>query len=439
MISRYTRPAMGAVWSDERKFQRWLDVEIAAMAGWAELGVVPQAAVAAVRERAHVDVARILEIEDRTHHDVLAFTESVAEQVNDGEHSRWFHYGLTSSDIGDTALGLQMRDAGELIIEGITAVERAALTRAEEFRHTPMIGRTHGVHAEPTTFGLKLLGWVTELRRQRERLQTAFDGVAVGKLSGAVGAYANTDPRVEEYALEELGLRREDVATQVIPRDRHAALLAAIAGAGASLERYALEIRHLQRTEVREAREPFAKGQKGSSAMPHKQNPIVCERICGLARVLRANAVVGFEDVALWHERDISHSSAERVVLPDSTIALDYMLDKSRWLIEGLVAFPDRMLKNLESSHGLVFSGRVLLQLVESGLSREAAYEIVQRNALAAWDNGSQLRDLLEADPDAMAALGPDALDAAFDLDSFLSHVDEIFDRTLTTLEVTHV
>ena len=383
MISRYTRPAMGAVWSDERKFQRWLDVEIAAMAAWAELDVVPRAAVDAVRERARVDVPRISEIEDRTHHDVLAFTESVAEQVADSELSRWFHYGLTSSDVVDTALALQLRDAGDLILAAIAEVERVALLRAEEFRHTPMIGRTHGVHAEPTTFGLKLLGWVTELRRQRERLRTAFDGVAVGKLSGAVGAYANTDPRVEELALEALGLRREDVATQVIPRDRHAALLSAIAGAGATLERYALEVRHLQRTEVREAREPFAEGQKGSSAMPHKQNPIVCERICGLARVLRANAIVGFEDIALWHERDISHSSAERVVLPDSTIALDYMLDNTRWLIEGLVAFPDRMLKNLEASHGLVFSGRVLLQLVESGLSREAAYEIVQRNALA--------------------------------------------------------
>ena len=430
---------MGAVWSDERKFQRWLDVEIAAMAAWAELDVVPAAAVEAVRSRARVDVSRILEIEDRTHHDVLAFTESIAEQVNDPEHARWFHYGLTSSDVVDTALALQLRDAGELLVAGIAEVEKAALARAEEFRSTPMIGRTHGVHAEPTTFGLKLLGWVTELRRQRERLEVAFADVTVGKLSGAVGAYANIEPQVEELALDALGLRREDVATQVIPRDRHAALLAAIAGAGASLERHALEIRHLQRTEVREAREPFARGQKGSSAMPHKQNPIVCERICGLARILRANAIVGFEDVALWHERDISHSSAERVVLPDSTITLDYMLEKARWLVEGLVVFPDRMLQNLEASHGLVFSGRVLLQLVESGLSREAAYEIAQRNALAAWENGAQLRDLLEADPAATAALDPAALDAAFDLDSFLRNVDDIFARTLTTLEVTHV
>ena len=282
---------MGAVWSDERRFTRWLDVEIAAMAGWAELGVVPADAVSAVRERARVDVARIGEIEDRTHHDVLAFTESVAEQV--GEHGRWFHYGLTSSDVVDTALALQLGDAGRILLEGVDAVDVALRARAEELRHTPTIGRTHGVHAEPTTFGLKLLGWLCELRRGRVRLEAALAGVRVGKLSGAVGAYANTDPRVEESALQALGLDREPVATQVVARDRHAALLNAVAGVGATLERFALEIRHLQRTEVREAFEPFAAGQKGSSAMPHKRNPIVCERICGLARVLRANALVG--------------------------------------------------------------------------------------------------------------------------------------------------
>jgi adenylosuccinate lyase len=426
---------MGAVWSDERRFQRWLDVEVAAMAAWAELGVVPAKAVEAVRARAAVDVDRIGAIEQRTHHDVLAFTESIAEQV--GEHSRWFHYGLTSSDVVDTALALQLRDAGDLIAAGMDALEGATLARAEEFRHTPTIGRTHGVHAEPTTFGLKLLGWVTEIRRQRVRLDAAFADVRVGKLSGAVGSYANSDPRLEAIALESLGLEREDVATQVVPRDRHAALLSAIAGAGASLERFAVEVRHLQRTEVREAFEPFAAGQKGSSAMPHKRNPIICERICGLARVLRANAQVGLENVALWHERDISHSSAERVVLPDSTIALDYMLERTRWLVDGLVVDPERMLRNLEASHGLVFSGRVLLRLVESGLSREAAYEVVQRNALRAWDEEVPLRDLLECDPDA-AALDAAALDEVFDLDSFLRHVDEIFDRTLHPPEVTH-
>jgi adenylosuccinate lyase len=436
LIDRYTRPAMAAVWSDERRFTRWLDVEIAAMAAWAELDVVPAEAVDAVRERARIDVARIGEIEGRTHHDVLAFTESVAEQV--GSHARWFHYGLTSSDVVDTALALQLGDAGRILLDGIDAVDSVLRARAEELRHVATIGRTHGVHAEPTTFGLKLLGWLMELRRSRMRLETALAGVRVGKLSGAVGAYANTEPRVEEAALQALGLEREPVATQVVARDRHAALLAAIAGMGATLERFALEIRHLQRTEVREAFEPFAAGQKGSSAMPHKRNPIVCERICGLARVLRGNALVGLENVALWHERDISHSSAERVVLPDSTIALDYMLDRTRWLIEGLEVDPGRMLRNLEASHGLVFSGRVLLRLVEAGSSREDAYAVVQRNALRAWDEEVPLRRLLEADPDA-AALTPSMLDEIFDLESFLMHVDEIFDRTLTTSEVAHV
>jgi adenylosuccinate lyase len=437
LIKRYTRPAMGAVWSDERKFQRWLDVEIAAMEAWVEAGVVPAEAVAAVRASARVDVPRILEIERRTHHDVLAFTESVAEQV--GEQARWFHYGLTSSDVVDTALALQLRDAGELLVAGLAAAERALLVRADEFRHTPMIGRTHGVHAEPTTFGLVLLGFATELRRQRRRLAEAFADVTVGKLSGAVGTYANSDPRVEAFALARLELDAEEVATQVIPRDRHARLLSALAEAGSSLDRFATEIRHLQRTEVREAFEPFASGQKGSSAMPHKQNPIVCERVSGLARVLRGNAVVGLENVVLWHERDISHSSAERVVLPDSTIALDYMLDRVVWLAEGLSVDPERMLRNLEASHGLVFSGRALLALVEAGASREEAYEIVQRNALRAWDEEMSFRGLLETDPDAMALVDAAALDRVFDLESFLRHVDAIFDRTLDALEVEHV
>jgi adenylosuccinate lyase len=426
---------MGAVWSDERRFTRWLDVEVAAVAAWAELGVVPAEAVDAVRSAAAVDVVRIGEIERRTHHDVLAFTESIAEQV--GEHGRWFHYGLTSSDVVDTALALQLVDAGEILLDGMRSLEAAIAARADEHRHTPTIGRTHGVHAEPTTFGLKLLGWLEETRRQRHRLAEAFDGVRYGKLSGAVGAYANSDPRMEEHALRALGLHREPVATQVVPRDRHASVLSAIAGAGASLERIALEVRHLQRTEVREAQEPFAPGQKGSSAMPHKRNPIVAERICGLARVLRGHALVGLEDIALWHERDISHSSAERVVLPDATIALDYMLDRARFLVEGLVVDPARMLRNLEQSHGLVFSGRVLLRLVESGMARERAYDIVQRNALRAWDEERPLRGLLESDPDA-AVLDAAALDEIFDLDSFLVHVEGIFDRVLHTPEVAH-
>jgi len=428
---------MGAVWSDERRFQRWLDVEIAAMEAWVDAGVIPPDALAAVVAGARVDVDRILEIERRTHHDVLAFTESIAEQV--GEPARWFHYGLTSSDVVDTALALQLRDAGRLLAEGLVAAEQALLARAEEFRHTPMIGRTHGVHAEPTTFGLVLLGHAVEMRRQRARVAAAFADVAVGKLSGAVGTYANADPRVEAFALERLELEVEEVATQVIPRDRHARLLCALAEAGASLDRFATEIRHLQRTEVREVLEPFAAGQKGSSAMPHKQNPIVSERITGLARVLRGNAVVGLENVALWHERDISHSSAERVVLPDSTILLDYMLDKVVWLASGLTADPQRMRRNLEASHGLVFSGRALLAMVEAGASREAAYEITQRNALRAWDEERSFRELLEADTDAAALLDAAALDRVFDLDNFLRHVDVVFDRALERGEVEHV
>jgi adenylosuccinate lyase len=428
---------MGAVWSDERRFQRWLDVEIAAMEAWVDAGVVPPEALAAVTAHARVDVDRILEIERRTHHDVLAFTESIAEQV--GEPARWFHYGLTSSDVVDTALALQLRDAGRLLLDGVAAAEQAVLARAEEFRHTPMIGRTHGVHAEPTTFGLVLLGYAMELRRQRTRLAAAFADVAVGKLSGAVGTYANSDPRVEAFALERLELDAEDVATQVIPRDRHARLLSALAEAGASLDRFATEVRHLQRTEVREVLEPFAAGQKGSSAMPHKQNPIVAERVSGLARVLRGNAVVGLENVALWHERDISHSSAERVVLPDSTILLDYMLDRVVWLVNGLTVHPERMLRNLEASHGLVFSGRALLAMVEAGASREAAYAITQRNALRAWDEERDFRGLLESDPEASALLDAAALDRVFDLDNFLRHVDAVFDRALERGEVEHV
>jgi adenylosuccinate lyase len=428
---------MGAVWSDERRFQRWLDVEIAAMEAWVDAGVVPPDALAAVTAHARVDVDRILEIERRTHHDVLAFTESIAEQV--GEPARWFHYGLTSSDVVDTALALQLRDAGRLLLDGVAAAEQAVLARAEEFRHTPMIGRTHGVHAEPTTFGLVLLGYAMELRRQRTRLAAAFADVAVGKLSGAVGTYANSDPRVEAFALERLELDAEDVATQVIPRDRHARLLSALAEAGASLDRFATEVRHLQRTEVREVLEPFAAGQKGSSAMPHKQNPIVAERVSGLARVLRGNAVVGLENVALWHERDISHSSAERVVLPDSTILLDYMLDRVVWLVNGLTVHPERMLRNLEASHGLVFSGRALLAMVEAGASREAAYAITQRNALRAWDEERDFRGLLASDPEASALLDAAALDRVFDMDNFLRHVDAVFDRALERGEVEHV
>ena len=432
MIGRYTRPEIGAVWTDERRLERWLDVELAALDGWVGLGVVPAPAVEEIRAKAHPDVERAREIERRTNHDVIAFTESIAEQV--GPAARWFHYGLTSSDVVDTGLALQLRDAGAIVLASLDRAIAAVETRAIEHRDTPCIGRTHGVHAEPTTFGLKLLGWLCDLQRNRERLVAALDGVAVAKLSGAVGAYGNLDPRVEEHVARALGLGIETAATQVIARDRHATLLSTLAVLGSSLDRFATEIRHLQRTEVREAEEPFGRGQKGSSAMPHKRNPITCERISGLARILRGNAVVALENVALWHERDISHSSAERVILADSTILADYMLDRFAWVMEGLVVRPERMLANLDASHGLPFSGRVLLKLVEAGLSREAAYEIVQRSAMRAWETGEHLRDLIAADPDA-AAVPPAVLDEAFDLADFLRHVRVPFDRALTLRE----
>ena len=432
MIGRYTRPEIGAVWTDERRLERWLDVELAALDGWVGLGVVPAPAVDEIRAKAHPDVERAKEIERRTNHDVIAFTESIAEQV--GPAARWFHYGLTSSDVVDTGLALQLRDAGAIVLASLDRAIAAVETRAIEHRDTPCIGRTHGVHAEPTTFGLKLLGWLCDLQRNRERLVAALDGVAVAKLSGAVGAYGNLDPRVEEHVARALGLGIETAATQVIARDRHATLLSTLAVLGSSLDRFATEIRHLQRTEVREAEEPFGRGQKGSSAMPHKRNPITCERISGLARILRGNAVVALENVALWHERDISHSSAERVILADSTILADYMLDRFAWVMEGLVVRPERMLANLDASHGLPFSGRVLLKLVEAGLSREAAYEIVQRSAMRAWETGEHLRDLIAADPDA-AAVPPAVLDEAFDLADFLRHVRVPFDRALTLRE----
>jgi len=417
---------MGAVWTDDRRLGAWLEVELAALDAHVELGVVPAADAAAIRAGAKVDVARSKEIEERTHHDVIAFTETVAEQV--GEPSRWFHYGLTSSDVVDTGLALQLRDAGAQLLRGVELARATVLARALEHRATPCMGRTHGVHAEPTTFGLKLLGWVFELDRAHARLARATDGVSVGKLSGAVGAYGNIDPLVEERVLALLGLDVEPASTQVVARDRHAEFLAAIAITGSSLDRFATELRHLQRSEVRETEEPFGKGQKGSSAMPHKKNPITCERISGLARVLRGNAVVGFEDVPLWHERDISHSSAERVVLADSTILLDYMLAKFSWVMEGLVVRSERMRQNLDASQGLPFSGRVLLALVEAGLSREDAYVVVQRNAMQAWESGEHLRDLVLADPDA-ASLDAGVIEQAFSLDEVLSRTEIPFGR----------
>jgi adenylosuccinate lyase len=425
VIARYSRPAMARIWSDEGKLARWLDVELAALEGWAEVGVVPAEAVAGIVATAEPpSPERVAEIEALTHHDVAAFVDAVSEQL--GDNGRWFHYGLTSSDVVDTALALQIRDAGALILEGVERAFVAVVARAEEHRETIQIGRTHGIHAEPTTFGLKLAGWAFELDRNRMRLGRALDGIRVGKLSGAVGTYSATDPEVERVACERLGLEPAPVSTQILQRDRHAELLSALALVAASLEKLALEIRHLARTEVAEVQEPFGKSQKGSSAMPHKRNPVVAERICGLARVVRAAATVGLENVALWHERDISHSSAERVVVPDAFLALDYMLDRFAWLVEGLVVRPERMRRNLDSSHGLFFSQRLLLALVESGLTRDEAYRLVQRHALRAWDEEQDFRELVRADRELAGRVD---LDAVFDLAAYTRHVDTVFER----------
>jgi adenylosuccinate lyase len=434
VIDRYSRPAMQAIWSDEGKLTRWLEVELAALEGWAEIGAVPRDAVEEIRARAVPPTpGRVRELEEQTQHDLAAFVDAVAEGL--GPAGRWLHYGLTSSDVLDTALALQVRDAGELLLEGLERASEAVVGRAEEHRSTVIVGRTHGVHAEPTTFGAKLTGWAFELARDRERLERALAGMRVGKLAGAVGTYGGGDPDVERVACERLGLVPEPAATQVVPRDRHAELLAALAVCAASLERFATEIRHLARTEVREVHEPFRRGQKGSSAMPHKRNPVVAERLCGLARVVRAAAVVGLENVALWHERDISHSSAERVVLPDAFLALDYMLDRFTWLVEELVVDADRMRENLEASHGLVFSQRVLSALVAAGLSRDEAYRLVQRHALRAWDEGRNFRTLIEGDPEIAARLGADGIADAFDLEDALRHVDVLFGRLATLTE----
>jgi adenylosuccinate lyase len=419
---------MTRVWSDERKLETWLEVELAALDAWAELGVVPAEASRTVRERAQAPSPEdVAERERTTGHDLAAFVDAV--QAGLGDEGRWVHYGLTSSDVVDTGLALQVRDGGALLLEGIERALGAVLVRAEEHRATLCIGRTHGVHAEPTTFGLKLAGWAFELDRDRDRLRRALDGMRVGKLSGAVGNYSATDPELERIACERLGLEAEPVSTQVVPRDRHAELLSALALVAASLERFATEIRHLARTEVREVQEPFGAGQKGSSAMPHKRNPVVAERICGLARVVRAAAAVGLENVPLWHERDISHSSAERVVVPDAFLALDYMLDKFTWLAEGLVVLPERMRANLQASHGLFFSQRVLLALVEEGLPRDEAYRLVQEHALRAWDEGLDFRTLVEADS---RIAGRIDLADAFDLGAYTRHLDAVFERLHT-------
>jgi adenylosuccinate lyase len=422
---------MSRIWSEEGKLSRWLEVELAALDGWAAIGAIPEADVAKIRSQAVPPTSeRVAEIERVTDHDTAAFVDAVAEQL--GPEGRWLHHGLTSSDVVDTGLALQIRSAGSVVVQGIEGALAAVVRRAHEHRRTICVGRSHAIHAEPTTFGWKLAGWAFELDRAQARVERALETNRVGQLSGTVGTYAEIDPEVERLACGRLGLEPEPVSTQVIARDRHAELLAALALCATSLERFATEIRHLARTELREVEEPFARGMKGSSAMPHKRNPKVAERICGLARVVRSAAFVGFENVPLWHERDISHSSAERVVIPDAFLALDYMLDRFTWIVDGLVVYADRMLRNLEASHGLVFSHRLLLALVEAGVDRQEAYRLVQRTAMRAWDEERDFRMLVRADDDITRWLVPEALDDVFDLQATVAHIDVVFDRLLT-------
>src|SRR5713101_1928912 len=427
MIPRYTHPDMGRIWSDQRRYETWLLVETAAADAMAAAGIIPAEAARDIRERGAFDVARIEEIEQTTQHDVIAFTTAVAENV--GPSARWLHFGLTSSDVIDTAQALQMRDACDLILTDLDGLAEAIRERALALRRTPMIGRTHGVHAEPMTFGLKLALWYAEVERDVERMRRARSVVSVGKLSGAVGTFAHLPPQIEEDVCRRLGLEPAPVASQVIQRDRHAELLSAIAITGASLEKFALEVRGLQKTEIGEVEEPFGIGQKGSSAMPHKRNPIGSEQIVGLARVIRGNCMAAFENIALWHERDISHSSVERIILPDSFIALDHMLRRLTRIVRGMIVYPERMRENLERSRGVVFSGTVLLELARKGVTREQAYEWVQRSAMASFAEQRDFKALLLADPDISGVLSRADIERTFDLDEQLKYVGHIFDR----------
>ena len=434
MIPRYTHPEMARIWSDQRKYETWLQVEVAAVEAMARAGIVPPDAARDIRERSRFTVERIEEIEQVTQHDVIAFTTAVAEHV--GPSARWLHFGLTSSDVIDTAQALQMREACDVILKDLDALMQAARARADEHQRTPMIGRTHGVHAEPMTFGLKLALWYAELARDVARMRRAREVIAVGKLSGAVGTYAHLPPAIETDVCGALGLEPAPVASQVVQRDRHAELCAALAITATSLEKFALEIRGLQKTEIGEVEEPFAAGQKGSSAMPHKRNPVGCEQIVGLARLIRANAGASFENNALWHERDISHSSVERVILPDSFIALDHMLRRFTRIVGGMVVYPDRMRENLERSRGVVFSGAVLLELARRGVARERAYEWVQRNAMRSFEEKRDFKSLLLDDRDVTAAVSAADIERAFDLGDQLKHVDQIFERVFQEVAV---
>lgn len=427
MMSRYTRPEMAAIWTDEKKFECWLAVELAADEAWAKLGHIPAEDVEKLKQNAKFDVDRIQEIEAVTHHDVIAFTRTVSESL--GEEKKWVHYGLTSTDVVDTAYGYQLKQANDIILKDLKDFTQIVADKAREHKNTVMMGRTHGVHAEPTTFGAKLARWYSEMKRNIERFDRAAKGVEAGKISGAVGTYANIDPFVEEYVCEKLGIRAQEVSSQVLPRDLHADYMASLALIATSLEEFATEIRGLQKSETREVEEYFAKGQKGSSAMPHKRNPIGSENICGLARVCRGHMVTAYENVALWHERDISHSSAERIILPDTTILIDYMSNRFGRIVKNLTVFPENMKRNMDKTFGLIYSGRVLLKLIDTGMSREEAYDLVQPYTAKAWDGQTQFRPLLESDATIMSRLYKEDLDDAFDYHWHLKHIDDIFKR----------
>lgn len=427
MIERYSLPEMKNIWESENRFQKWLDIEIAACEALNQMGQVPDVALQIIKQKAQFNVARIDEIEAVTNHDVIAFLTCVAEYV--GEDSRYIHMGLTSSDVLDTTLSIQMKEAGELLLKRLEELRSVLLEKAKTHRNSVMIGRTHGIHAEPITFGLKMLLWLAENDRNIKRLKDAIETISVGKISGAVGTYANIDPQVEAYVCNKLGLKPAEVSTQVLQRDRHADYMSTLAVIASSLDKFATELRNLQRTDILEVEEMFAKGQKGSSAMPHKRNPITSERVAGLARVIRGNALAALENVALWHERDITHSSVERVVVPDSTILLDYMLAKFINVMKNLLVYPENMMKNVNKTHGIIFSQRVLLALVGKGITREQAYAIVQRNALQAWNNGENFRDLIEADQEVAEFLTKDEINGLFNFDYHLKYVDTVYAR----------
>ena len=427
MISRYTRPEMAALWTDEKKYECWLEVELAADEAWSKLGHIPAEDVEKLRKNAKFDINRIAEIEAVTKHDVIAFTRTVSESL--GDEKKWVHYGLTSTDVVDTAYGYQLKQVNDHLRKDLAEFKEIIANQARKYRNTVCMGRTHGVHAEPTTFGLKLARWYSEIKRDIERFEHAAAGVEAGKISGAVGTFANIDPFIEEYVCKKLGIRPQEISSQVLPRDLHAEYLAALALIATSLEEFATEIRGLQKSETREVEEHFAKGQKGSSAMPHKRNPIGSENICGLARVVRGHMLTAYEDVALWHERDISHSSAERIILPDTTILIDYMLHRFGNIVKNLTVFPENMKRNMDRTFGLIYSGRVLLKLIDTGMSREAAYDLIQPKTAQAWDEQRPFRPLLEADPEITSRLSKEDLDDAFDYHWHLKHVDDIFKR----------